>query len=57
MSKCETCKAFFKISENADDFESGKGDCVIESKDDKGKYWASKPVFGDSPKCTVYGAR
>lgn len=56
MSTCAECKAFFAIPENADDFEPGKGDCVREEKDQKGKYWLSKPVMGDTAadKCKFF---
>ena len=40
-------KNFFAVPEDADDFEPGKGDFVVEVKDEKGKYWLSKPVFAD----------
>ncbi len=46
MVTCAECKSFFTIPENADDYEQGKGDCVREEKDQKGKYWLSKPVMG-----------
>ncbi len=46
MATCAECKSFFTIPENADDYEQGKGDCVREEKDQKGKYWLSKPVMG-----------
>jgi hypothetical protein len=48
MSTCAECKAFFAIPENADDFKPGKGDCVREEKDQKGKFWLSKPVMGSA---------
>jgi hypothetical protein len=56
MAICAECKSFFPIPENADDFEQGKGDCVREEKDEKGKYWLSKPVMGDmaADKCPYF---
>ena len=56
MSTCAECKAFFAIPESADDFEPGKGDCVREETDQKGKFWLSKPVMGDKPaeKCGFF---
>ena len=39
MAACAECKSFFPVPENADDFAEGKGDCVREIKDEKGKYW------------------
>ncbi|MBC7325163.1 Benzylsuccinate synthase gamma subunit [Neomoorella glycerini] len=44
---CKNCRSFFAIPEDADDFEPGKGDCVREEQDDKGKYWKARPVMGD----------
>lgn len=48
MAVCAECKSFFPVPDNADDYEPGKGDCVIEEKDEKGKFWLSKPVAGNS---------
>ena len=45
MAACAECKSFFAVPENADDFAEGKGDCVREVKDEKGKYWLSKPTM------------
>lgn len=45
MATCGQCGFFFKIPEEAGDYEPGKGDCVTEKKDEKGKYWLSRPVF------------
>lgn len=45
MASCAECKSFFSVPENADDFAPGKGDCVREVKDEKGKYWLSKPTM------------
>lgn len=56
MANCVECKAFFPIPENADDFKQGKGDCVREEKDEKGKFWLSKPVMSDmsADKCPYF---
>ncbi|CCK78311.1 benzylsuccinate synthase gamma subunit family protein [Desulfobacula toluolica] len=51
MSKCESCKFFIRVPNDADDFEPGKGDCITEVKDEKGKYWLSTPVFQDTDAC------
>lgn len=54
MANCEKCSFFFGIPEEAGDYEPGKGDCVTQKKDEKGKYWLSKPVFGSSEACPVF---
>lgn len=54
MATCEECAFFFAIPEDADDFEAGKGDCVTEKRDEKGKYWLSKPVFVNSETCNEF---
>ena len=54
MPKCQECRNFFIISEDADDYEPGKGDCVIQKEDDKGRYWLSKPVFESADRCATY---
>jgi benzylsuccinate synthase/naphthyl-2-methylsuccinate synthase gamma subunit len=54
MATCEECTFFFPIPEDADDYEAGKGDCVTEKKDEKGKYWLSKPVFVNSETCNEF---
>ncbi len=46
MAICAECKSFFPVPDNADDYEPGKGDCVIEEKDEKGKFWLSKSTMG-----------
>ena len=56
-SKCKTCSYFFPIPENADDFAAGKGDCVTEVEDEKGKFWLSKAVFETSDCCSAYKAK
>jgi hypothetical protein len=48
MANCAECKSFYPIPVNANDFEKGKGDCVREEKDQKGKFWLSNPVMGDT---------
>ncbi len=57
MSKCEECINYFAISEGSDDAESGKGDCVAEKKDDKGKYWTAKEMSKDMESCPDFQAR
>ena len=53
MSKCMECKSFFAIPENDDDYEAGKGDCVREQQDKKGKWCSSKPTF-ENDTCDVF---
>lgn len=59
MAYCKECRFFFPIPADADDYEKGKGDCVREEKDDKGKYWAARPVMGeqDAAKCGSYSKK
>lgn len=38
---------FHPIPEDAADYESGKGDFVVQRKDGKGIYWVLKAVFAD----------
>lgn len=54
MTKCGKCDYFRKISKGADDYEEGKGDCVMEKKDEKGKFWISRPVFEDTESCLEF---
>ena len=54
MAKCKNCSCFNLIPEDADDFEPGKGDCITEVKDEKGKYWLSKPVFETMDACKSF---
>ncbi len=54
MAKCAECYFFNLVPEDADDYEPDKGDCVIEVKDEKGKYWLSKPVFGNMDSCEKF---
>ena len=51
MTTCGKCAFFFRVPDDADDFEPGKGDCVTEKKDEKGKFWLSKAVFEGMDKC------
>jgi benzylsuccinate synthase/naphthyl-2-methylsuccinate synthase gamma subunit len=51
MPECQACAYFFPIPEDAIDFEKGKGDCVTQVSDEKGKYWLLKPVFYNDPAC------
>ncbi len=51
MATCKECSFYFSIPENAGDYEAGKGDCVTEKEDAKGKYWLSRPTKIDSPIC------
>jgi len=54
MTTCKDCTYFFPVPENAGDFELGKGDCVTEKEDAKGKYWLSKPTTNASLSCPTY---
>jgi len=51
MAKCEGCAFFFSLPKTTEDYEKGKGDCVTEHRDEKGKFWLSKPVFRDETTC------
>jgi len=51
MATCVECASFFRIPETDMDYESGKGDCVIQKQDQKGKFWLSKPVFESNEAC------
>lgn len=57
MAKCGDCAFFFKVPENADDFEPDKGDCVTEKRDEKGTYWLSRPVFISTDSCMQFQKR
>jgi benzylsuccinate synthase len=57
MATCSECKLFFKIPESDLDFEAGKGDCVVQRQDQKGKYWLSKPVFESDSACDQLAPR
>ncbi|HBW35852.1 benzylsuccinate synthase gamma subunit family protein [Desulfosporosinus sp. BICA1-9] len=56
MAICAECKSFFSVPDNADDYEPGKGDCVIEEKDEKGKYWLSKSTM-DKEHCEKFKSK
>jgi len=51
MATCAECAFFYRIPKDAGDYEEGKGDCVTEHKDEKGKFWQSKPVFEGDEAC------
>ena len=57
MSTCKECKSFFPIPENYPDYEPGKGDCVRENVDKKGKFWTAKPVMEDMEACPGFMAK
>jgi hypothetical protein len=59
MAQCNQCRTFFPVPENADDFKPGNGDCVREVKDEKGKYWLSKPVMASdlTDKCPNFAQK
>lgn len=54
MATCEQCSFFFPVPEDAGDYEPGKGDCVTEKQDEKGKYWLSKPIMKDMETCGTF---
>ncbi|BBO85957.1 hypothetical protein DSCO28_65230 [Desulfosarcina ovata subsp. sediminis] len=54
MATCGECTFFFRVPENADDYEPDKGDCVTEKRDEKGTYWLSKPVFVSTDSCAHF---
>ena len=56
MAFCKECGFFSAIPETADDYEAGKGDCVREERDDKGKFWVSKPTMSENiaDKCEYF---
>ena len=47
MIKYGESNHFFPIPEDAADYEPGRGDFVVQKKDEKGTYWHLKPVFAD----------
>lgn len=51
---CKQCANFFPIPAEADDYETGKADCVLEKEDEKGNYWLSKPVFENVTECDAF---
>ena len=57
MATCGECVSFFKIPEGDLDYEDGKGDCVMERQDQKGKFCLSKPVFEKDGACDHMRAR
>jgi hypothetical protein len=59
MPACKECRSFFSIPEEYPDYEPGKGDCVLEKSDSKGKWWTAKPVMGDmdASKCPNFRAK
>ncbi len=54
MKTCESCSFYFAVPADAGDYEPGKGDCVTEKEDAKGKYWLSKPTTNVSPSCSTF---
>jgi len=54
MTTCKDCTYFFPVPENAGDFEPGKGDCVTQTEDAKGKFWLSKPTINASASCPTF---
>ena len=55
MAECKECSYFFSIPKDADDYEAEKGDCVTAHKDEKGRFWTSKPVFEKDEQCEMFG--
>jgi benzylsuccinate synthase len=51
MSRCADCASFFKIPAGDLDYEDGKGDCVRERQDQKGRFWLSRPVLESDSGC------
>ena len=51
LTTCEDCAFFFRIPEGDLDYEVGKGDCVLQRQDQKGKFWLSKPVYETQEAC------
>ncbi len=47
----QTVLFFSEFPEGDLDYEQGKGDCVIQQQDEKGKFWLSKPVSQDNEGC------
>lgn len=54
MANCKECSYYFPIPQDAGDYEAGKGDCVTEKEDAKGKYWLSKPTTNESSACSAF---
>jgi benzylsuccinate synthase len=57
MARCADCSYFFSIPAGDYDYEKGKGDCVHEEQDQKGKFWLSRPVLEESDACAKMKAR
>lgn len=57
MSTCNQCEFFNQVPNDADDYEVGKGDCITEIADEKGKYWLSKPVHHSNSCCAKFNKR
>ena len=57
MSKCEECTYFNPISKDYADTESKNGDCVVEKKDEKGKFWLAKEVDAETESCADFQKR
>jgi benzylsuccinate synthase/naphthyl-2-methylsuccinate synthase gamma subunit len=54
MATCNQCEFFNPIPSDADDYAAGKGDCVTEKRDEKGKYWLSRPVDEHASTCSNF---
>lgn len=57
MSTCSDCVFFNRLPEDAIDFAPGRGDCVTENKDQKGKFWLAKPVNTGDAACPDYSTK
>jgi benzylsuccinate synthase len=57
MTTCKECEFFNTVPPEADDYVAGKGDCVTETVDEKGKYWLSRPVHQRDPLCAKFSRR
>jgi benzylsuccinate synthase/naphthyl-2-methylsuccinate synthase gamma subunit len=57
MARCADCSYFFSIPAGDYDYEKGKGDCVHEEQDQKGKFWLSRPVLEESDACAKMKTR
>ena len=51
MATCGECAFFFRIPEGDCDYEKGKGDCVTQQQDLKGRFWLSKPASETDKAC------
>jgi hypothetical protein len=54
MTTCENCSFYFPVSENEGDYKPGRGDCVTEKEDAKGKYWLSRPTTNATHSCPTF---